>query len=42
MSTTHSHPPQAGTMTYEQFLDWADEDTLAEWVDGKVLTLHAG
>ncbi len=23
-------------MTYEEFLDWADEDTLAEWVDGKV------
>lgn len=23
-------------MTYEQFLDWADEDTLAEWVDGEV------
>jgi Uma2 family endonuclease len=24
------------TMTYEAFLSWADEDTLAEWVDGKV------
>ncbi len=24
------------TMTYEEFLDWADEDTYAEWVDGKV------
>jgi Uma2 family endonuclease len=23
-------------MTYEEFLNWADEDTLAEWVDGKV------
>lgn len=23
-------------MTYEQFLDWADEDTYAEWVDGEV------
>lgn len=23
-------------MTYEEFLDWADEDTLAEWVDGEV------
>lgn len=23
-------------MTYEQFLDWLDEDTLAEWEDGKV------
>ena len=26
----------AQTMTYEEFLDWADEDTYAEWVDGKV------
>ena len=24
-------------MTYEEFLDWADEDTLAEWVDGTVI-----
>lgn len=23
-------------MSYEQFLEWADEDTYAEWVDGKV------
>lgn len=23
-------------MTYEEFLDWMDEDALAEWVDGKV------
>ena len=23
-------------MTYEEFLDWADEDTYAEWVDGEV------
>ncbi len=23
-------------LSYEQFLDWADEDTLAEWVDGRV------
>lgn len=27
-------PAQA--MTYEEFLEWADEDTYAEWVDGKV------
>ena len=26
----------AQTLTYEEFLDWADEDTYAEWVDGKV------
>lgn len=24
-------------MTYEEFMEWADEDTLAEWVDGKVV-----
>jgi hypothetical protein len=23
-------------MTYEQFLQWLDEDTWAEWVDGEV------
>ncbi len=23
--------------SYEEFLDWADEDTLAEWVDGEVV-----
>jgi len=29
-------------MTYQEFLVWADEDTLAEWVDGEViLTLPA-
>ena len=27
----------ATTMTYEEFLEWADEDTLAEWVDGEVI-----
>jgi len=24
-------------MTYDEFLAWADEDTLAEWVDGEVV-----
>jgi len=24
-------------MSYEEFLDWCDEDTLAEWVDGQVI-----
>ena len=24
-------------MTYAEFLEWADEDTLAEWVDGEVV-----
>lgn len=26
-------------MTYEEFLQWRDEDTLAEWVDGEVILL---
>ena len=30
-------PPQKQKMTYQEFLAWADEDTLAEWVDGKVI-----
>ena len=30
----HTTPPK---MTYEEFLDWADEDTLAEWVEGEVV-----
>ena len=25
-------------MTYAEFLDWAEEDTLAEWVNGKIIT----
>jgi Uma2 family endonuclease len=24
-------------LTYEEFLEWCDEDTLAEWVDGEVV-----
>ena len=34
-STLRQPPP--GKMTYEEFLDWCDEDTLAEWVDGEVI-----
>jgi len=29
--------PERRKMTYEEFLAWADEDTLAEWVNGKVV-----
>ncbi len=29
-------PVQPRKMTYEEFLAWAGEDTLAEWVDGEV------
>lgn len=37
--TIKAAPPPAPPleMTYEAFLQWADEDTHAEWVDGKVL-----
>lgn len=31
-------PPSTPTgLTYEEFLAWTDEDTLAEWVDGEVV-----
>ena len=33
-----SAPPK---MAYEEFLAWADEDTLAEWVDGEVIMTSA-
>lgn len=29
--------PRPGKLTCEDFLDWCDEDTLAEWVDGEVV-----
>ncbi len=29
----------ARKMTYEEFLEWCDEDTWAEWVDGEVVVL---
>ena len=28
--------PPARRLSFEAFLEWADEDTLAEWVDGEV------
>jgi len=32
-----SEPLGPPRMSYDEFLTWADEDTLAEWVDGKVI-----
>lgn len=29
--------PPPGPITYEEFLEWADEDTWAEWVDHEVI-----
>jgi len=40
--STDTHPvdaprqPPVGRLSYEEFLDWCDEDTLAEWVEGEV------
>jgi Uma2 family endonuclease len=34
-----SVPPEKVKLTYEQFLEQLDEDTLAEWVDGEVVYL---
>src|SRR5687768_6439469 len=32
-----THPPSANRyMSFEEFLEWADEDIRAEWVDGRV------
>ena len=31
--------PKPLAMSYEAFLEWADEDILAEWVDGKILIM---
>jgi hypothetical protein len=30
---------QRPKITYEEFLAWADKDTLAEWVDGEVVMI---
>ena len=40
MAETTSQPRtknQGGGMSYEEFLEWADEDTSAEWVNGEVV-----
>lgn len=37
LAALSTDPVWTATMTYEEFLGWADEDTLAEWVDGKVV-----
>lgn len=37
LAALSSAPNQVATLTYEEFLDWADEDTHAEWVDGEVV-----
>ncbi|WP_258359756.1 Uma2 family endonuclease [Moorella sulfitireducens] len=34
-----ARPLPPGKITFEQFLAWADEDTLAEWVEGEVVLM---
>jgi Uma2 family endonuclease len=35
-ATVRDREPPSEKLSYEQFLDWCDEDTMAEWVDGEV------
>lgn len=35
--TCAASPQQPPSMTYQEFLEWADEDTLAEWVNGEIV-----
>ena len=35
--TILDEPAKRLKMSFEEFLEWADEDTLAEWVNGKVI-----
>lgn len=30
-------PARTATLSFEEFMEWADDDTLAEWVDGRVV-----
>lgn len=34
-------PIPTGRVTFEEFLEWCDEDTHAEWVDGQIILLGA-
>lgn len=36
-ATTKAPPP--GPVTFEEFLEWLDEDTHAEWVDGAIIMM---
>lgn len=36
-NAAEARTPPPGPLTYDEFLDWADEDTYAEWVDGTVI-----
>jgi len=34
-----SRPQPPGKLSFEEFLNWCDKDTWAEWVDGEVIVL---
>lgn len=36
LSRSLSRSLPEGKITFEQFLDWLDEDVHAEWIDGEV------
>lgn len=38
LTPAQQEPPRE-KMTYEEFLDWVDEDTYAEWVDGEIIMM---
>ena len=38
---TLAKTPPGEKVTYEQFLEWLDENTFAEWVDGEVVPMSA-
>lgn len=37
LAALSTEPGRPARMSYEEFLTWANEDTLAEWVDGSVV-----
>ncbi len=41
LSPTVAPSPTMPRMTYDEFLDWADEDTWAEWVHGDVIEIRS-
>jgi Uma2 family endonuclease len=37
--TPPTRPLPKGKISYDQFLEWLDEDTWAEWVDGEIIVM---
>ncbi len=38
-SKVDRNPPPSSKVTFERFLEWTDEDTWAEWVDGEIIMM---